>query len=47
MELGKYIFYIDFHGHQEDINCKKVLDIIKEKTSKLKIFGSYPIGETY
>lgn len=46
-ELGKYIFYIDFQGHREDIHCKRVLSIIKEKTSKLKVFGSYPIGDTY
>lgn len=46
-ELGKYIFYIDFHGHQEDIKSKKVLNNIERITNKLKIFGSYPIGRVF
>lgn len=46
-ELGKYIFYVDFHGHQEDMICKKVLNRIDKITNKLKIFGSYPIGEIF
>lgn len=44
-ELGKYIFYIDFHGHQRDIKSIKVLNNIEKITNKLKIFGSYPVGE--
>ncbi|AKL93959.1 chorismate mutase PheA [Clostridium aceticum] len=47
IELGKYIFYIDFHGHQEDIKSKKVLSRIMEKVNTLKIFGSYPIGKIW
>jgi prephenate dehydratase len=47
MELGKYIFYIDFEGHQEDIKSKQVLKNIVAITNKLKIFGSYPIGRVY
>ncbi|AOY75815.1 prephenate dehydratase [Clostridium formicaceticum] len=47
IELGKYIFYIDFHGHQEDLKSKKVLQRIMKKINKLKIFGSYPIGKVW
>jgi len=46
-EMGKYIFYIDFNGHQKDIKSKIILDNIEKKTRKLKVFGSYPIGEIY
>lgn len=46
-ELGKYIFYIDFHGHQEEAKSQKVINHIMGMTNKLKIFGSYPIGKVY
>ncbi|SES89111.1 prephenate dehydratase [Natronincola peptidivorans] len=46
-ELGRYIFYVDFNGHQEDLQCKRVLNNIEKITNKLKIFGSYPIGQIY
>lgn len=46
-ELGKYIFYVDFEGHKEDIKAKKVLSNIEKMTNKLKIFGSYPIGKVF
>lgn len=46
-ELGKYIFFIDFHGHQEEEKAQKVLKNIAKMTNKLKIFGSYPIGKIY
>ncbi|WP_300298029.1 prephenate dehydratase [Anaerosolibacter sp.] len=46
-ELGKYIFYVDFEGHQEDAKSKIVLKNIENITNKLKIFGSYPMGRVY
>lgn len=46
-EVGKYRFYIDFYGHQEDIKSKMVLQNIEKMTNMLKIFGSYPIGKVY
>jgi len=42
--LGKYIFFIDLEGHQDDEKIKNILNILKEKTSFLKILGSYPIA---
>ena len=47
MELGKYIFYIDFHGHEKDEKIKAILKTIKQMTNKLKVFGSYPIGRVF
>ena len=41
-EQWRYIFYVDMEGHQEDPNVHKALEELKEKTSLLKILGSYP-----
>lgn len=43
--LGKYIFFVDFEGHQDSEIIKDILKIIKTKTSFLKILGSYPIAK--
>ncbi|MBB6217663.1 prephenate dehydratase [Anaerosolibacter carboniphilus] len=42
-ELGKYIFYIDLCGHQDDPEIRKVLSNIQRITNFFKIFGSYPV----
>ena len=42
--LGKYIFFVDLEGHQDDKKIKKILNLLKEKTSFMKILGSYPIA---
>ena len=41
--LGKYIFFVDFIGHRDDSEIKKVLNQIDENTILFKILGSYPI----
>jgi len=43
--LGKYVFFVDFEGHQDDEKIKNILNILKEKTSFIKILGSYPIAD--
>lgn len=45
IELGKYIFYVDFHGHIENAKIKTILEQVKSLTSMVKVFGSYPIGQ--
>lgn len=40
--LGKYFFFIDFEGHQDDVIVKGILDTIKNNAPFLKILGSYP-----
>jgi len=45
--LGKYIFFVDFEGHQNGKKPKNVLNIIKTKTSFIKILGSYPVANIY
>ena len=44
-EMGQYIFFIDFHGHQEEEPIREVLSKLREKTRKLYIFGSFPRSE--
>jgi prephenate dehydratase len=39
--LGKYIFFIDFEGNQEDENIAEILDEISKSTSYMRILGSY------
>ena len=41
----EYVFYVDFEGHMDDEICKDALEEIKDKTSFLKILGSYPRAE--
>ncbi len=43
VEMGKYIFFIDFTGHQFEDKVKKTLNNIKMLTNNLKILGSYPL----
>jgi prephenate dehydratase len=38
----EYIFYVDFEGHLKDDICKQALADLKQKTSFIKILGSYP-----
>ena len=41
--LGNYIFFIDIYGHKSDDKIRTILINLKEKTSFMKILGSYPI----
>ena len=38
----EYIFYVDFEGHLDDDICKQATTDLKQKTSFIKILGSYP-----
>ena len=38
----EYMFYVDFHGHQEALNCSRALDHLGELAVFLRILGSYP-----
>jgi prephenate dehydratase len=40
----EYNFYVDFEGHIEEDNIKKMLDNIVEKCTFIKILGSYRRG---
>ena len=42
-ELWNYIFYVDIEGHQFVEPLKTVIQNLKEKTSFLKVLGSYPM----
>jgi len=41
----EYVFYVDFEGHVDDAICKEALEELRERTSFLKILGSYPRAE--
>jgi prephenate dehydratase len=43
--LGKYVFFIDFLGHRNNKNIKKILYEINNKTPFTKVLGSYPINK--
>ncbi|MCK5122746.1 MAG: prephenate dehydratase [Candidatus Pacebacteria bacterium] len=44
-ELGKYIFWVDIEGHQDDARINVALEQIKTRTAFLKVLGSYPKTE--
>ncbi len=39
--LGEYVFHIDFAGNIEEDHIKECLDMVRHKTTYLKIIGSY------
>lgn len=40
-EMGEYIFFLDFEGNPKNSNVKNILGKVKNKTSELKILGTY------
>jgi prephenate dehydratase len=40
--LGDYYFYIDLEGHVSDSPVREALNGIREKSSMVKVLGSYP-----
>jgi prephenate dehydratase len=44
--LGVYVFLLDFEGHQSDPIAAEALARVDEKTSWLRLLGSYPCAET-
>lgn len=43
--LWEYVFFVDVAGHVLDEDIRLCLDDLRQKTSFLKILGSYPRGE--
>lgn len=41
----QYIFYADLEGHVEDEACKQAIEELHDKTTFMKILGSYPQAE--
>jgi prephenate dehydratase len=40
----QYNFYVDFHGHARDKACREALRDLRERSTFVKILGSYPIA---
>jgi len=38
----EYMFYVDFAGHQQALNCSRALDHLGELAAFLRVLGSYP-----
>jgi len=38
----EYMFYVDFAGHQEALNCSRALDHLGELAAFIRVLGSYP-----
>jgi prephenate dehydratase len=41
-QLWEYMFYVDFGGHAQVLNCKRALDHLGELAPILRNLGSYP-----
>ncbi len=41
--LGKYMFFVDFNGHNDDELIQNIISEIDENTYFLKVLGSYPV----
>jgi prephenate dehydratase len=41
-QLWEYMFYVDFVGHQDALNCSRALDHLGELARFLRVLGSYP-----
>ena len=40
--FGEYVFLIDFEGHEDDPICAEALAIVRARSLKVTVFGSYP-----
>ena len=38
----EYVFYLDFVGRADDVNCRRALDHLGEVATMLRVLGSYP-----
>jgi chorismate mutase / prephenate dehydratase len=41
---GPYIFYVDFDGHQDDVQVREAVRELERHCRTLKVLGSYPSG---
>jgi prephenate dehydratase len=42
----QYVFYVDFAGGTHEEPCRRALDHLREMTTFLRVFGSYPRAST-
>ncbi len=41
----RYLFYVDFEGHEDDEPAREALEGIRRRASFLRVLGSYPAAE--
>jgi len=39
---NEYLFFVELEGHQGDSRVKRALDLLRRKTARLEVLGSYP-----
>ena len=48
-QTGRYLFFVEFAGHQSDLRARRAIASIMKKTVRLEILGSYarmePVGD--
>ncbi|MFZ5643422.1 MAG: prephenate dehydratase [Bacillota bacterium] len=44
--LGQYMFFIDLKGHRDQEKVREAIDSINEKSSYMRILGSYPVDNS-
>ncbi|MGB8339232.1 MAG: prephenate dehydratase [Burkholderiales bacterium] len=42
--VWEYVFFIDIEGHRDDAIVIKTIDELKQRTSFMKVLGSYPVA---
>ena len=38
---GRYLFFVEFEGHQQNPPCDVAIKAVKEKSLRLEVLGSY------
>lgn len=39
---NEYLFFVELEGHQTDSRVKRALEVLRRKTARLEVLGSYP-----
>lgn len=42
---GRYLFFVEFMGHQSDLRARRAIASLSKKTERLNVLGSYPAAE--
>ena len=44
MGMWEYVFFVDIEGHHQDVSVASALAELQQKSSWLKVLGSYPVA---
>ncbi|MCA9239931.1 MAG: prephenate dehydratase [Planctomycetales bacterium] len=40
---GRYLFFVEFEGHQNEVRARRALASLQKKATRLEVLGSYPV----